>query len=106
MREMSAMSVKYLSQEWIDAYNAALAGDEAVHAALQGKNATLQMVISDAPQGEVRYWLRIAGALGSHPVGVPRPGQQRVDDLGRAVPRVGGRVPAGTVRRCRFPARG
>ena len=54
------MPVKYLSQAWIEAYNAALAGDDAVHAALKGKNATLQMVISGAPQGEVRYWLRIA----------------------------------------------
>jgi alkyl sulfatase BDS1-like metallo-beta-lactamase superfamily hydrolase len=54
------MPVKYLSQEWIDAYNGALAGDDAVRAALKGKNATLQMVIPDAPQGEVRYWLRLA----------------------------------------------
>jgi len=54
------MPVTYLSQDWIDAYNAALAGDDAVHAALAGKNATLQMVISGAPQGDVRYWLRIA----------------------------------------------
>ena len=54
------MPVKYLSQEWIDAYNAALAGDDAVHAALKGKSATLQMVISDAPEGEVHYWLRLA----------------------------------------------
>jgi putative sterol carrier protein len=54
------MPVKYLSQDWVDAYNAAMAGDEAVRAALKGKNATLQMVISGAPQGEVRYWLRIA----------------------------------------------
>ena len=53
------MPVKYLSQEWIDAYNAALAGDEAVRAAMKGKSATIQMVISDAPEGEVRYWLRI-----------------------------------------------
>ena len=29
------MPVKYLSQEWIDAYNTALAGDDAVHAALK-----------------------------------------------------------------------
>jgi hypothetical protein len=42
------MPVKYLSQEWIDAYNDALAGD-AVRGALKGKNATIQMVISDAP---------------------------------------------------------
>ena len=53
------MPVKYLSQEWIDAYNDALAGD-AVRAAMKGKNATIQMVIADAPEeGEIRYWLRI-----------------------------------------------
>ena len=53
------MPVKYLSQEWIDAYNAAIAQD-AVRGALAGKNASIQMVISDSPQGEIRYWLRIA----------------------------------------------
>ena len=60
MREMSAMPVKYLSQEWIDAYNSALAGDDAVRAALKGKSAALQMVILGTSQGEVRYWLRVA----------------------------------------------
>jgi putative sterol carrier protein len=53
------MPVKYLSQEWIDAYNAALEQD-AVRAALKGKSATIQMVISDSPQGEIHYWLRLA----------------------------------------------
>ena len=53
------MRVRYLSQEWIDAYNDALAGD-AVRAAVKGKSATIQMVVADAPeQGEVHYWLRI-----------------------------------------------
>jgi putative sterol carrier protein len=63
------MPVKYLSQEWIDAYNTALAGDDTVHAALKGKNAALQMVISGAPQGEVRYWLRIADGSASAGLG-------------------------------------
>jgi hypothetical protein len=45
MREMSAMPVRYLSQEWAEAYNATLAGDDAVRAALKGKSAVLQMVI-------------------------------------------------------------
>ena len=53
------MPVKYLSQEWIDEYNAALEQD-AVRAALKGKSATIQMVISDSPQGEIHYWLRSA----------------------------------------------
>ena len=53
------MPVTYLSQEWIDAYNDALAGD-AVRGAMKGKSATIQMVVSDAPeQGEIHYWLRI-----------------------------------------------
>jgi len=68
MREMSAMPVRYLSQEWVEAYNAALAGD-AVRAALKGKSAVLQMVISGAPQGEVRYWLRIADGSASAGLG-------------------------------------
>ena len=63
------MPVKYLSQEWIEAYNAALAGDDAVRAALKGKSAALQMVISGAPQGEVRYWLRIADGSASAGLG-------------------------------------
>jgi putative sterol carrier protein len=53
------MPVKYLSPEWIDAYNATVAGDDSVRAALKGKNAVIQMVLADGPAGEVRYWLRI-----------------------------------------------
>ena len=54
------MPVKYLSPEWIDAYNAAMAADDAVHKALKGKSAVIQMVVADAPAGgEIRYSLRI-----------------------------------------------
>jgi putative sterol carrier protein len=53
------MPVKYLSQEWIDAYNVALASD-AVRGSLKGKSATIQMVVSDSSEGEIHYWLRIA----------------------------------------------
>ena len=59
------MPVKYLSPEWIDAYNATMAADEAVHKALKGKSAVIQMVISEAPDGEVRYWLRIGDGTAS-----------------------------------------
>ena len=53
------MCIRDRSQEWIDAYNDALAGD-AVRAAVKGKSATIQMVVADAPeQGEIHYWLRI-----------------------------------------------
>jgi hypothetical protein len=59
------MPVKYLSPEWIDAYNATVAGDDAVRAALKGKNAVIQMVVADGPAGEVRYWLRIGDGTAS-----------------------------------------
>jgi putative sterol carrier protein len=59
------MPVKYLSQEWIDAYNAAVAADDAARKALKGKNAVIQMVVADAPDGEVRYWLRIGDGTAS-----------------------------------------
>jgi putative sterol carrier protein len=57
------MPVKYLSPEWVDAHNTALAGDDSVRAALKGKNAAIQMVIAGTPQGEVRYWLHIADGI-------------------------------------------
>jgi putative sterol carrier protein len=53
------MPVKYLSQQWADEFNTKLAEDS-IRAAFKGKNATIQNVITDTPQGEVRYWLRIA----------------------------------------------
>jgi putative sterol carrier protein len=53
------MPVKYLSPEWIDAYNAAVAADDAVRKALKGKSAVIQMGVADGPAGEVRYALRI-----------------------------------------------
>jgi putative sterol carrier protein len=59
------MPVKYLSQEWIDAYNAAVAADDAARKALKGKNAVIQMVVSGARDGEVRYWLRIGDGTAS-----------------------------------------
>jgi putative sterol carrier protein len=63
------MPVKYLSPEWIDAYNAAVAADDAVHKALKGKSAIIQMVVADAPAGEVRYALRIADGTASASLG-------------------------------------
>jgi putative sterol carrier protein len=63
------MPVKYLSPEWIDAYNAAMAADDAVHKALKGKNAVIQMVVADAPAGEVRYALRIGDGTASASLG-------------------------------------
>lgn len=64
------MPVKYLSPEWIDAYNAAMADDDAVHKALKGKSAVIQMVVADAPAGgEIRYSLRIGDGTASVSLG-------------------------------------
>jgi putative sterol carrier protein len=53
------MPVKYLSPEWIDAYNTAVTGDDAVRTAMKGKSAVIQMLVAEAPEGEIHYWLRI-----------------------------------------------
>ena len=63
------MPVKYLSPEWVDAYNAAVAADDAVRKALKGKSAVIQMVVADAPDGEVRYSLRIGDGTASVSLG-------------------------------------
>ena len=63
------MPVKYLSPEWIDAYNAAVAADDAVRKALKGKSAVIQMVVAEAPAGEVRYSLRIGDGTASVSLG-------------------------------------
>jgi putative sterol carrier protein len=59
------MPVKYLSPEWIDAYNVTVAADDSVRKALKGKSAVIQMVVTDAPSGEVRYCLRIGDGTAS-----------------------------------------
>ena len=59
------MPLKYLSPEWIDAYNATVAADDSVRAAMKGKNAVIQMVVAEAPEGEIRYWLRIGDGAAS-----------------------------------------
>ena len=63
------MPLKYLSPEWIDAYNATVAADDSVRAAMKGKNAVLQMLIAEAPGGEIHYWLRIGDGTVSAALG-------------------------------------
>jgi putative sterol carrier protein len=63
------MPVKYLSPEWIDAYNTAVAADDAVRKALKGKSAVIQMLVTEAPAGEVHYSLRISDGAASVSLG-------------------------------------
>jgi putative sterol carrier protein len=46
------MSVKYLSKEWADEFNAKAAENKAPY---KGRKATILNVVTDAPDGEVRY---------------------------------------------------
>ena len=63
------MPLKYLSPEWIDAYNATVAADDSVRAAMKGKNAVIQMLIAEGPDGEIHYWLRIGDGTVSAALG-------------------------------------
>jgi putative sterol carrier protein len=63
------MPVKYLSPEWIDAYNATVAADDAVRKAMKGKSAVIQMVVADAPVGEIHYSLHIGDGTVSASLG-------------------------------------
>ncbi len=63
------MPVKYLSPEWIDAYNAVVGADDAVRKALKGKSAVIQMVVGDAPAGEIHYALRIGDGTAAASLG-------------------------------------
>ena len=63
------MPVKYLSPEWIDAYNAVVGADDAVRKALKGKSAVIQMVVADSPAGEIHYALRIGDGTAAASLG-------------------------------------
>ena len=51
------------------AYNATMAADDAVRKALKGKSAVIQMVVAEAPAGEIRYWLRIGDGTAAASLG-------------------------------------
>ena len=57
------MAVAFLSPEWAEALKTQLNGSDAFKQAAQGHNAAIQQVIT-GPEGETRYWIRIAdGAI-------------------------------------------
>jgi len=49
------MSVKFLSEDWLNAVNQTLAGDAGYQSATSSTDITLQFVVSDAPDGDVEY---------------------------------------------------
>lgn len=54
------MSVQFLSEEWATAVQAALNGSESFRSAVANAALKLQFNISDAPGGEIKYYLAAA----------------------------------------------
>ncbi len=54
------MGVKFLSEDWINAVNAALAGDDDYKSATATTEISLQFEVSDGPDGDVQYSVAMA----------------------------------------------
>ena len=55
------MAIQFLSQEWADEMTKALNASEDFQKAASGQSAKLQQVVTDAPQGEVKYYFKLEG---------------------------------------------
>jgi putative sterol carrier protein len=55
------VAVKFLSQEWADAMTGALNSSEDFKKAATGQQAKLQQVVTDAPDGEAKYYFKLEG---------------------------------------------
>ena len=62
------MAVQFLSQEWIDALEAALNADAAFREAAAGTTVSLQQVMT-RPDGEVHYWTTLAEGVVAFGIG-------------------------------------
>ena len=62
------MAVRFLSQEWIDALEAALNDDASFREAAAGTTVALQQVITTS-DGEVRYWTTLTDGVVAFGIG-------------------------------------
>ena len=53
------MAVKFLSEEWAQAITDALNSSEAFQKAATGQQAKIQQVVTDSPDGEVKYYFKL-----------------------------------------------
>ena len=53
------MAVKYLSEEFYKELNNKIQSSEAVLGAAKGQTVTIQNVVTDGPNGEVKNWLKL-----------------------------------------------
>ena len=49
----------YLSPAWFDEVNAAARSSDELRSLTTGTRVTIQQVVTEAPSGHVRYWLRV-----------------------------------------------
>ncbi|HVF73464.1 MAG TPA: SCP2 sterol-binding domain-containing protein [Acidimicrobiales bacterium] len=65
---------RFLSREWFDDVNAAAASDDVAAAVTPGLRLVVQQVVTDGPEGDVRYAVRIEdGAVAVVPGDAPDP---------------------------------
>jgi putative sterol carrier protein len=55
------VAVKFLSQEWADQVTQALNSSDDFQKAASGQTASVQQVVTDAPDGEVKYYFKLDG---------------------------------------------
>ena len=55
------MAIQFLSQEWADEMTKALNASDDFQKAASCQSAKLQQVVTDAPQGEVKYYFKLEG---------------------------------------------
>jgi putative sterol carrier protein len=55
------MAVKFLSEEWANTMTEALNSSDEFKQAASGQQVTLQQVVTDAPDGEAKYYFKLDG---------------------------------------------
>ncbi len=63
------MAVTFLTEEWASAITEALNSSEDFKKAAGGQSAKVQQVVTDAPSGEVKYYLEVADGSGTVALG-------------------------------------
>lgn len=63
------MGVKFLSEEWASAMTDALNSSDEFKSAASGQSVTLQQVVTDAPDGEAKYYFALDGGSATVAVG-------------------------------------
>jgi putative sterol carrier protein len=55
------VAVKFLTEEWAQAMTDALNSSESFQKAATGQQASIQQVVTDSPDGEVKYYFKLDG---------------------------------------------